>query len=52
MEQIFVIASVWLGLAVVSAIIAYHLRISIALVESVWASRQAQSQLRSAKQRP
>jgi Kef-type K+ transport system membrane component KefB len=32
-EQIFVIASVWLGLAVVSAIIAYHLRISIALVE-------------------
>ncbi len=33
MEQIFVIASVWLGLAVVSAIIAYHLRISIALVE-------------------
>ncbi len=33
MEQLFVIASVWLGLAVISAIIAYHLRISIALVE-------------------
>ncbi len=33
MEHIFVIASVWLGLAVISAIIAYHLRISIALVE-------------------
>ena len=33
MEQIFIIASLWLGLAVLSAIIAYHLRISIALVE-------------------
>lgn len=33
MEQIFIIASVWLGLAVVSTIIAYHLKISIALVE-------------------
>jgi len=33
MEQIFIIASFWLGLAVVSAVIAYHLRISIALVE-------------------
>jgi glutathione-regulated potassium-efflux system ancillary protein KefC len=33
MEHIFVIASVWLGLAVISAILAYHLRISIALVE-------------------
>lgn len=33
MEQIFTIASIWLGLAVISAIIAYHLRISIALVE-------------------
>jgi glutathione-regulated potassium-efflux system ancillary protein KefC len=33
MEHLFVIASVWLGLAVISAIIAYHLRISIALVE-------------------
>ena len=30
---IFVIASIWLGLAVASSIIAYHLRISIALVE-------------------
>jgi len=33
MEQIFTIASIWLGLAVISAIIAYHLRVSIALVE-------------------
>lgn len=33
MEQIYAIASLWLGLAIVSAIIAYHLRISIALVE-------------------
>jgi glutathione-regulated potassium-efflux system ancillary protein KefC len=33
MEHLFVIASVWLGLAVISAIIAYHLHISIALVE-------------------
>jgi glutathione-regulated potassium-efflux system ancillary protein KefC len=33
MEQIFIIASFWLGLAVLSAILAYHLRISIALVE-------------------
>ncbi len=33
MEHIFVIASLWLGLAVLSAIIAYHLRISIALIE-------------------
>ncbi|MEW6616257.1 MAG: cation:proton antiporter [Thermodesulfobacteriota bacterium] len=33
MEQIFIIASLWLGLAVTSAIIAYHLRVSIALVE-------------------
>ena len=33
MEQIFTIASVWLGLAVLSAIIAYHLRVSIALIE-------------------
>lgn len=29
----FTIAALWLGLAVVSAVIAYHLRISIALVE-------------------
>ncbi|MCR4343413.1 MAG: cation:proton antiporter, partial [Candidatus Scalindua sp.] len=33
MEQIFFIASIWLGLALCSAVIAYHLRISIALVE-------------------
>jgi Kef-type K+ transport system membrane component KefB len=33
MEQIYTIACLWLGLAVVSAIIAYHLRVSIALVE-------------------
>lgn len=33
MEQIFVIASLWLVLAVFSAVVAYHLRISIALVE-------------------
>ncbi len=33
MEQIFTIASLWLGLAVLAAVIAYHLRISIALVE-------------------
>ena len=33
MEQIFTIAALWLGLAVLAAILAYHLRISIALVE-------------------
>jgi len=33
MEYFFTIAFLWLGLAVFSAIIAYHLRISIALVE-------------------
>ena len=33
MEHFYTIASLWLGLAVISAIIAYHLRISIALVE-------------------
>ncbi len=33
MEQTFLIASLWLGLAVVSAVVAFHLRISIALVE-------------------
>ncbi len=33
MEQIFFTAAVWLALAVLSAIIAYHLKISIALVE-------------------
>ena len=33
MEQIFTTASLWLGLAIFSAIIAYHLRVSIALIE-------------------
>jgi Kef-type K+ transport system membrane component KefB len=33
MENIFSIASLWLGLAVISAVVAYHLRVSIALVE-------------------
>jgi Kef-type K+ transport system membrane component KefB len=33
MEQFFTTAAIWLALAVVSAAIAYHLRISIALVE-------------------
>ena len=33
MEYFFTIAFLWLGLAVFSAVIAYHLRISIALVE-------------------
>jgi len=33
MEHIFAIAAVWLGLAVLSAILAYHFRVSIALVE-------------------
>jgi len=33
MEHLFGIAALWLALAVFSAIIAYHLRISIALVE-------------------
>ena len=33
MEQIYTIASIWLGLAVLSTVIAYHLKISIALVE-------------------
>jgi glutathione-regulated potassium-efflux system ancillary protein KefC len=33
MEQIFTIAALWLGLAVISAVVAYHLRISIALIE-------------------
>ena len=35
METIYVIASVWLGLAVFAAIVAHHLRISIALVEII-----------------
>jgi len=33
MEQLYTVASLWLGLAVASAVVAYHLRISIALVE-------------------
>ena len=33
MEHIFTIAALWLGLAVISAVVAYHLRISIALIE-------------------
>jgi Kef-type K+ transport system membrane component KefB len=33
MEHLFTVAFLWLGLAVISAVIAYHLRISIALVE-------------------
>ena len=33
MEHIYLIAAVWLGLAVLSAILAYHLKISTALVE-------------------
>jgi len=33
MEPIFATAALWLGLAVISAVVAYHLRVSIALVE-------------------
>jgi len=33
LEHIFLIASIWLGLAVFSAVVAFHLRVSIALVE-------------------
>ena len=33
MEHIYTVASLWLTLAILSAIIAYHLRISIALIE-------------------
>lgn len=33
MEYIYAIAALWLGLAVLAAVIAYHLKISIALVE-------------------
>jgi Kef-type K+ transport system membrane component KefB len=33
MEHLFAIAALWLGLAVISAVAAYHLRVSIALVE-------------------
>jgi glutathione-regulated potassium-efflux system ancillary protein KefC len=32
-EHLFAIAALWLGLAVISAVVAYHLRVSIALVE-------------------
>lgn len=33
MEQVYVVATMWLALAVISAMIAYHLRVAIALVE-------------------
>jgi Kef-type K+ transport system membrane component KefB len=33
MEDLYLIATLWLGLAVIAAIIAYHLKISVALVE-------------------
>jgi Kef-type K+ transport system membrane component KefB len=33
METIFIVAAVWLALAVLSAMVAYHLKISVALVE-------------------
>jgi Kef-type K+ transport system membrane component KefB len=33
MEGIFTVATVWLGLAVLSTVIAYHLKMSIALIE-------------------
>jgi Kef-type K+ transport system membrane component KefB len=33
MEQLFTIMSIWLGLAILSAVIAYHIKISIALIE-------------------
>jgi len=33
LEQVFSVAAIWLGLAVLSAIVAYHLKISVALVE-------------------
>lgn len=33
MEQIYIIAAIWLGLAIVSAIIAYHLKTSVSLIE-------------------
>jgi len=32
-EQIFTIASMWIGLAVLATIIAYHLKVSVALIE-------------------
>lgn len=33
MEHLFTIAAIWLALALVSAVVAYHIRVSIALVE-------------------
>lgn len=33
MEQVYFVSALWLGFAVLSAIIAYHLKVSIALVE-------------------
>lgn len=33
MEKMYILAAVWLGMAVLSTVIAYHLRISIALIE-------------------
>ncbi len=33
MEHLFVVASLWLALAVLAAILAYHLKVSVALVE-------------------
>ncbi len=33
MEHIFTIAALWLALAVISAVVAYHLKVSVALVE-------------------
>jgi len=33
MEHIYTVAALWLGLAVIASVLAYHLRISIALVE-------------------
>jgi len=33
MEHMYITSSLWLGLAVISAIIAYHLKISIVFIE-------------------
>jgi glutathione-regulated potassium-efflux system ancillary protein KefC len=33
MEHIFIIASIWFGMAIISSIISYHLKLSIAIVE-------------------
>lgn len=35
MEHIYTVVSMWLGIAVVSAIVAYHLKLSIALIEII-----------------